>query len=201
MSTVAFANPRMTLLDKTKGNFQNRLECSAEHLKNDVKTATGVAIGAGTGAFVGHTIYKAGLKDTFAPQVNSGIKKVYANVQDKFVPLIQQKPVEQFVKKSDAWINKVTKNTMPKFSPKFKTKGAKTGFAIAAGAAVLSVICGLISHFYNKGQIDQKYTDKANQKKALHKAEQLKLNEMNDIIKQNNEYDAFMQAVVNARKY
>ena len=199
------ANTRMAMFDKTKGNFQNRAECSAAHLRNDVKTLTGIAAGTGAGAFIGHTIYKAGLKS--ASQVNNylekfqvakgfnkvseGAKLAYTTVQDKAVNVLKKNDIQQYIKKSDAWINKTTKGSLTKFSKKFKTKGAKTGFAIAVGAAILSVVCGAVSHLYKKGQIDQKYTDKANFEKS-----------MNDYkMQQYDEYDAFMQEVVNARKY
>ena len=214
MSTVAFASPRMAVLDNSKGNFQNRLECSSEHFANSFKTMTGVAAGTGVGAFIGHSVYKSGLKELaktdylkafkdakgFA-KFGAGVKHLYSTAQDKLVNLLKNPEVQKKIGKSDTWINKTTKHTLCKFSSKFKTRGAKTGFVIAVGAAAISLVCGVISHFFKKGQIDQKYTDKARQEKETIEAKKLRFNNDFELNKIANEYDAFMEAVVNARKY
>ena len=232
MSTVAFANPKMALIDRTKGSVKNRLACTREHLNNHLKTTTGVALGTGAFAFAGHSIYKSGLKNLTNPdylkmmeeakgwdKVAAGAKYLYTQAQGKVVNLLKNPKIQEYVSKSDKWINDVTKGSLNKINKGFRAKGAKTGLAVAVVGTTIAVLAGLANHFYKKGQIDQKYTDKAKQEKASMAAQKLansakeyqtlaeKIATMKkaDIEFLNNnkvdEYEAFMHSVVNARKY
>jgi len=232
MSTVAFANPKMALIDRTKGHVKNRLECTKEHLNNHFKTTTGIALGTGAFAFAGHSIYKSGLKTLTNPdylkmmeeakgwdKVAAGAKYLYTQVQNKVVTALKNPKIQEYITKSDKWINDVTKGSLNKINKGFRTKGAKTGLAVAVIGTTLAVIAGLANHFYKKGQIDQKYTDKAKQEKASMAAQNLtnagkkyqtlaeKLATVQksdfEVVnqKKSDEYEAFMKAVVNARKY
>ncbi|MBR6163783.1 hypothetical protein IKQ26_07845 [bacterium] len=180
MSTVAFANPKTALYDRTKGNFQNRVQCSAEHMNNHSKTAIGTAAGVGAAAFLGDCLIKSGMKDLAKPdylnlfktskgfdKVTNGAKFVYSKAQDSVINLLQKPAVSKKLGKSDKFINKYTKLAKTKLGKLTKTKGGKTGLAVALIGGALVVLGNIANHFYKAGQIDQKYTDKAKMAKAV----------------------------------
>ncbi len=126
-----------TLTDRTKGSFNNRVNCAAEHIKNDIKTGlpiAGVATAAGIIAYK-----KPGIAVKAAKSLGELIGKA-----GKFV-------AEKITKGGfgTGILNKILKNP---------TKAGAIGLITAGGLWVLNK---LFKHSYNAGQIDQKYTDAA----------------------------------------
>ena len=191
-----------TLLDNKKGNLQNRLQCTGEHLLNNQKASIGIAAGVGASAFLGHSLLQAGKKAVTRPnyaemfknskgadKLVAGAKLVYTKAQDKVVNLLRNKKVQEWVGKSDKLINDVTKGKINKLGKVFKTKGAKTGLAIAVIGSTIAVLSGLMKATYNSGKIDQKYTDKAKMEKDMLAAQRIKNEEMQP----SKELEAFLQ--------
>lgn len=190
------------LFDNQKGSFQNRLQCTNEHLVNNQKATLRIATGVGASAFLGHSLLQAGKKAITRPdyaemfknskgadKLVAGAKLVYTKAQDKVVNLLKNPQIQEWVGKSDAWINKVTKGSINKFGKVFKTKGAKTGLLVAAAGTTLAVLGGLMKAAYNSGKIDQKYTDKAKMEKDMLAAQRIKNEEMQP----SKELEAFLQ--------
>ncbi len=171
MSTVAMVGPRTSLFDKT--STKNRLAASGEHLSNHLKSATGIALGTGAGAFLGHSLYKSGLKTITHPdylkmmdettgfkKVAAGAKYLYTTAQDKVVTLLKNEGVQEMLGKSDAFIDKLTKGGLNKLNRAFRTKGAKTGLAVAVVTGLIALVRGVAKHGYRKAKIEDKYSDK-----------------------------------------
>jgi len=169
---------------------------------NNQKASIGIAAGVGASAFLGHSLLQAGKKAVTRPnyaemfknskgadKLVAGAKLVYTKAQDKVVNLLRNKKVQEFVGKSDAWLDKITKGSINKFGKVFKTKGAKTGLAVAAAGTAIALIGGLMKAAYKGGKIDQKYTDKAKMEKDMLAAQRIKNEEM----QQSKELEAFLQ--------
>ena len=204
---ILAANPAYrSLLDNKKGSFQNRVKCTNEHMLNGYKTSLGIATGAGVSAFLGHSILQAGKKVAERPnyaemlknakgldKLEAGAKLVYSKVQDSAVNLIKNKKVQGWIAKSDGWINKVTKGGINKFGKVFKTKGAKTGLAVAVIGTTLAVLGGIIKGAYKSGKIDQKYNDKAKTEKDMMAAQSLKKDVISINAQKEQDFEAFLQ--------
>ena len=200
---ILAANPAYrNILDTRKGSFSNRLQCTNEHLVNNQKAALGIATGTGLSAFLGHSLLQAGKKVITRPdyaemfknskgaeKIAAGAKLVYAKAQDKVVNLLKNPQIQEWVGKSDAWLNKVTKGSINKFGKVFKTKGAKTGLAVAVIGSAIALLSGLTKASYKGGKIDQKYTDKAKMEKDMLAAQRIKNEEMQP----SKELEAFLQ--------
>ncbi len=121
----------------TKGSVNNRINCAAEHLKNDVKTFAPIALAGGAATIV--ALKKPDIATRAAKHVGTAIGKI-----GKFI-------AEKVVKggMGTGLLNKVLKNP---------TKAGAAGLIAAGGLWVLNKIC---KNQYNAGQIDQKYADAA----------------------------------------
>ena len=135
------------LTDKTKGSIGNRIDCAKEQTINTVKTnAKGVAVALGLGT-------ATGLAST-------------SNHANKFVQVALDK-----LKQTDTY-----KTFAPK-AKEFVTKGAdafkklpgstKAIALVGGGLALLSSYIIDKQHSFKAGQIDQKYTDKAELQKIV----------------------------------
>ena len=164
-STQVIAGTGTTaLLGKDKGDLSNRLNCAGEQIKNNVKTlASDVVVIGGTAAGIAAT-------------KNGGIAKFFAKPVEALAKTLSQ--MTKFVKdgKPTIILNdlKTGKNTivMPTFKKvptvfsklgniikNLPTRYKAAGFIATIGAIALGHVTN--KHFYNAGQIDQKYTDKA----------------------------------------
>lgn len=148
-----------TMISKDKGSVGNRVDCAGSHVKNNVVTnlsALGVA-GATIGA--GKVVSKG--------VGTSQLAKAADFVLKAFSELLPKKPIIKVVNESGKTLRKTF--NPPTFSSKMrgildKAKGlsSKTkalGLVASAGAVALSYVTG--KGIYKMGQIDQKYTDKA----------------------------------------
>ncbi len=191
-----------TLLDHKKGSLKNRFQCMGEHMVNNQKATIGIATGVGASAFLGHSLLQAGKKAVTSPnyaemfknakgadKLAAGAKLVYAKAQDKVVNLLKNPQIQEWVGKSDAWLDKITKGGLNKLNKVFKTKGAKTGLLVAALGTTIALIGGLMRAAYKGGKIDQKYTDKAKMEKDMLAAQQIKNAEM----EQSKEIEALLE--------
>lgn len=127
-----------TLTDKSKGSLNNRVNCVAEHMKNDIKTGVPITV---AGAAAGLVAYKKpGFAVKIAKYIGQGIGKAGKFISEK---LFKGRGL------GTGLLNKILKNP---------TKAGAIGLLAAGGAWVLNK---LLKHSYNAGQIDQKYTDAA----------------------------------------
>lgn len=126
-----------TLTDKSKGSLNNRVNCVAEHVKNDFKTAVPITLAGGAAGIIA---YK---KPDIAVKAAKSLGELIGKA-GKFV-------AEKITKGGfgTGLLNKILKNP---------TKAGAIGLIAAGGAWVLNK---LFKHSYNAGQIDQKYTDAA----------------------------------------
>ena len=119
----------------TKGSVNNKVNCAAEHLKNDVKTFTQLGLVGGAVGLVG---YKK-------PDYIKKLAKVTGNLVGKVGKFLAEKVVKKGF--GTGLLNKVLKNP------------GKTGAIGLAAAGGLWVINKLCEHSYNSGQIEQTYPD------------------------------------------
>lgn len=121
----------------TKGSVNNRINCAAEHIKNDIKTSMPIALAGGATAIV------ACKKPTYITKLATLTGKAMGKV-GKFL-------AEKVFKKGlgTGLLNKLIANP---------TKAGAVGLAVAGGLWVINKLC---NGSYNAGKIDQKYADAA----------------------------------------
>lgn len=150
------------LVSKEKGDFSNRANCAGAQLANNAKTlAQDVVVIGGVAAGA-----KAAKKGGKFAKVMAGITDKFANLCDKLYGYSTRETVERFVKtKNNKIVKAMTEDSFhhtPKFVQKLKGLSGKAKALlplIALGGLAISYITS--KHLYKKGQIDQKYTDKA----------------------------------------
>lgn len=170
-TTLGAAAP---LVSKNKGSIGNRMDCAGEHIKN---TATATVQSAAVGlATYGATRAVANNMSGF-----SGLTKTLAKGFDAAMDVIGK-----IIKKPDLAAKVTTKiqHFLSEYAPKAKSLNASQkpiGQAFktvskAPGVKALAVIASIAlpvlayiqhNHSYKAGQIDQKYTDKAQLQKTL----------------------------------
>lgn len=135
------------LTDKNKGSIGNKMDCAAEHTRNTLTTTLkGSAAAVGIGAATGAMIKSKSVNNLVEKGVNA-LKNT--EVFKKYAP-----EVKDLAKKGlDAF------NKLP----------GTTKIIAGVGAGLAAVTCYLFdkSHSFKAGQIDQKYTDKAQLQKTL----------------------------------
>lgn len=142
----------MTMADKSKGSMGNRIDCAAEQTKN-ILTTNLKATGAGLA--IGGTTYALG----FTKTGNKVVEKATQSAKGV---------VSNFIKKHpDAFKN--VKEVASGALNKFKALPKAGKIALAIGGALATIIGGALGtqQVYKAGQIDQKYTDKAQLQEAL----------------------------------
>lgn len=161
------------LVSKDKGSAGNRIDCAGSQIKNNATTALQtVAVG---GAAVGAT--RVVVRDTLAfSPITKGLTKTFDSAM-KLIGKIAKKPdlsqkVTEYLNSMAKKIQKAniphSQNTIVKVFDKSKMMTSRFK-AAAVIAAVLLPTLGYIAHkhSYKAGQIDQKYTDKAQIQKAV----------------------------------
>lgn len=154
------------LVSKDKGSMGNRIDCAGAQLKNNVTTTlqAGAVVAGSTAAAYGigksSKLAKAAAK-VFDAIVN-GFGRLFgkSNLAGKLNKTIMQKAAKNLAKNNANFGADVLKKTLNNI------RMGKGGLLIAAVALpLLSYIGG--KHIYKAGQIDQKYTDKAQFQKTL----------------------------------
>lgn len=162
------AGPVITsIASKEKGSMGNRMDCAGSQIKNNASTAVQSALV--TGAAVG-TIKVSGKMPKalgkFAAFFDKGLKKVALSTNsftEKFVKNAPGRVNGKFVSRGGKMVKE--------FSPwvkKLLNLSSKTKFGIGVTAIALPIL-GFIGAkgIYKMGQIDQKYTDKAQLQKQI----------------------------------
>ena len=121
----------------TKGSVNNRVNCAAEHLKNDVKTAVPLLLAGGAAGIVA---YKK-------PDYITKLAKATGNAIGKVGKFLAEKVFKKGF--GTCLLNKILNNP---------TKAGAVGLIAAGGLWVINRLC---KGSYNAGQIDQKYADAA----------------------------------------
>lgn len=121
----------------TQGSVNNKVNCAADHLKNDVKTFAPLAL---VGAATGLVAYKK-------PDYIKNLAKATGNVIGKVGKFFTEKVIKKGF--GTGLLNKVLNNP---------TKAGAAGLITGAALWTINKLC---KHSYNAGQIDQKYTDAA----------------------------------------
>lgn len=162
-TTLGAAAP---LVSKNKGSIGNRMDCAGEHIKNTAtatvqSAAVGVATYGATRAVANNMSGLYGLTKTLAKGFDAAM-----DVIGKII----KKP--DLAAKTTARIE----NFLSKFAPKPVNGQAIKTISKAPGVKALAVIASIAlpvlayiqhNHSYKAGQIDQKYTDKAQLQKTL----------------------------------
>ncbi|MBQ9245717.1 hypothetical protein IJ182_05565 [bacterium] len=94
-----------------------------------------------------------------------GLKRGKLAICDGANKLYYSNAVQAGLKKTDSVFDYLTGSTLSKH-PKLNATGTKTGFAIATLGTILVAGLSLAKYYHKKGQIDQKYTDKAQAEKS-----------------------------------
>lgn len=150
ITSITAAPVLSTMFSKDKGSFGNKVDCSKDHLVNNIKcTAAGAGtllVGGGAAAAVSKAApsFASGLNYN----INEFIKKVAKTMEYPYTSTVKGGKVSKFIHKNLLKLSKT--------SGKTKALGA---IAIAT-LGVLSLIKS--KHNFKAGQIDQKYTDRAN---------------------------------------
>lgn len=153
-STMGALSP---LVSKEKGSVGNRMDCAGAHLKNNATTlAQTAAVGAtayGATRAVANNMFGFG-------GITRGLAKTFDYAMKGLGKLTKNPDLTKQV------TEKLAKWTAPNGFTKSKVPGIK---ALAVIAAVTLPALGYIAHnhSYKAGQIDQKYTDKAQLQKTL----------------------------------
>lgn len=163
----SFAGPVISsVASKDKGSFGNRVDCAGQQLKNNLVTgAQATAVGAGA---VG-TVYAAAKNE----KVATTLARVFDKSADAVGKLFGQKKWSKFLNEAMAKniaIGKTQNNAnLNPETLKNLTKTIKCGKAGILTAAIALMGLSYIGskHNYKMGQIDQKYTDKAQLQKTL----------------------------------
>lgn len=136
-----------TLADKNKGSLGNKIDCAKEQTKNTATTALkGSAAAVGIGAATGAMIKSKSVNNIVVKGVNA-LKKT--QVFEKYAPKAKD----------------LTKKGLDAFK---KLPGsAKIIAGVGIGLAAITGYALDKSHSFKAGQIDQKYTDKAQLQKTL----------------------------------
>lgn len=164
----AFAGPVISsVVSKDKGSMGNRMDCAGSQIKNNI--STGVQSALVTGAAVG-TIKASGKM----PKALNKVAKFFDEAVKKFAEK-NYMYTEKFVKNPVGRVNgKFTSaggKMVKEFSPtiqKLLKASSKTKFGIGVAAIALPILTFIgAKGVYKMGQIDQKYTDKAQLQKQL----------------------------------
>lgn len=121
----------------TKGSVNNRVNCAAEHVKNDVRTGLPLALAGGA---VGIVTYKR-------PDLLTKTATALGKTVGSFGKLLANKVFKKGF--GTGLLNKIIANP---------TKAGAAGLIAAGGLWVINKLC---KGSYNAGQIDQKYADAA----------------------------------------
>lgn len=171
-TTIRAAAP---LVSKEKGSIGNRLDCAGQQLKNDAVTLaqTGVTLGtatiAGTGiakndavAKVFSQIYDSGVRQlerVFGSKVGNTAHKLEQKLHDIVGTFMEGQAMQtgKTTSGKTKTAGKLIKNVVSSYKVVNKIKG----FAVLA--AITLPVLAYITHkgSYKSGQIDQKYTDRA----------------------------------------
>lgn len=125
------------LLDPNKGSINNKFNCVGEHIKNNAVSYLQAGLVGGSAAGVTYAAYKS---PKTAQVITKGLKGV------------------QTLMSKNKYTSKVA-GFITKALSKFSTTGKIGVIAAALALPVLAYIDH--KHTYKAGQIDQKYTDKA----------------------------------------
>ena len=178
MSGIIMSGPMLTFVDGSKGDFSNRMQCSKEHIKNNLEygvkgTAAGLVTAGATmaavnpaftnnvvrvtGSAIGAKIASAA--KTVSGKTPEGVKKAFKTASEKISNFAPKGGIKEGIKKVTS---KIPNIKVPQFVKNIKLPGkAKILGAIAvAGAAAFTYFTA--KYYHKKGQIDQKYTDMAN---------------------------------------
>lgn len=154
------------LVSKEKGSIGNRLDCAGQQLKNDVVTLAQTGATVGGAALAGAGISKSDkVANAFAKTYDKGVKLL----EKAFGPKVGNRAHALEQKLNDivgTYLNGQTKTTA-------NTKNVKGAIlsggvvkkikGFAALTAITLPVLAYITHkgSYKSGQIDQKYTDRA----------------------------------------
>ena len=168
-TTLGAAAP---LVSKNKGSLGNRMDCAGEHIKNTatatVQSAAVGVVACGAARAVANNmsgLYGAGPAYWITKNLSKGFDAAM-NVVGKII----KKP--DFAAKTTAGIE----GFLAKFAPTSTNGAAVKTISKAPGVKALAVIASIAlpvlayikhNHSYKAGQIDQKYTDKAQLQKTL----------------------------------
>lgn len=155
-----------SLASKDKGSMGNKVDCAGAQLKNNA--VTGLQAGAVTAGAAGG-VYGVAKNAKLA----RGAAKVFDSIMNGFGKLIGEKDFAQKINKKVQ--NNLAKNLVKdnaNFGPEMLKKVTdairKSKGALLVAAATLPILSYIShKHSYKMGQIDQKYTDKAQLQKTL----------------------------------
>lgn len=122
-----------TMISKDKGSVGNRVDCAGSHVKNNVVTNLSALGVAGATIGAGKVVSKG--------VGTSQLAKAADFVLNAFSELLPKKPI------------------IKTLGNRLSSKTKALGLVASAGAVALSYVTG--KGIYKMGQIDQKYTDKA----------------------------------------
>ena len=150
-----------SLASKDKGTMGNKVDCAGAQLKNNVVTglqAGAVAAGAAGG------VYGVAKNAKLA----RGAAKVFDSIMNGFGKLIGEKDFAQKINNLAKNLVKDNANFGPEMLKKVTDAIRKSKGALLVAAATLPILSYIShKHSYKMGQIDQKYTDKAQLQKTL----------------------------------
>ena len=133
------ASPIGVAFDKSKGSMGNRVDCAKEHYGNNL--TAGLKIDA---------VILAGAGVTYAANKNSAVRAVFSSIE---------RPIKALFTPEKYAIAKESLKPVVEFA-----KSAPTSVKLAVGALTALITCKAI---FRQGQIDQKYTDRAQAQKNL----------------------------------
>ncbi len=167
------------MTDKTKGSFGNKVDCAGANIKNNATAYLQSAGVLGTVA-VGTKLAAKNPSgfEKIANQVATTLSKGFNNLAGfkpfriKITPLVKEvasKNTEKATKNLNKTfkITHIDNPTLKKLGAKIAQNPKATVGIIAGTLAAMALSHITHNHAYKAGQIDQKYTDKANQQKAL----------------------------------
>ena len=125
------------LFDSKKGSIENRLECGAEHIKNNAQAALKTALVGTTAAGLTYAVHKNAKAAQYAQK--------------------GMKAVQGLLNKNKTGAKVAGK--IAHFLSKFSTAGKVGVITAAIALPILAYINN--QHTYKAGQIDQKYNDRA----------------------------------------
>ncbi len=143
---VIYPNPSV-MATQDKGSFGNKINCAGEHILNTAVGGLKTAAVLGGGGLLTYGLAKSSIVNRFIEETYSKLKST--------------KLYDKFLSKGVDFINKGIN--------KFKAL-PKAGKIIAvAGSALTAMVAQHIinKHTFKAGQIDQKYTDRANMERAI----------------------------------
>lgn len=155
-----------SLASKEKGTMGNKVDCAGSQLKNNAVTTlqTGAVIGGAAGAAYGVS------KNA---NMAKGAAKVFDTLVNGFGRLMGKKDLakqlnQKILKNASKNLVKDNANFGPKMLKSISNSIRKGKGAILIALATLPVLSYIShKHSYKMGQIDQKYTDKAQLQKTL----------------------------------